>query len=401
MTSPIAARPLYRRLILLILAGAIIILLLTLFFHRRQTTPVESAALFATATRGPLAITVRASGEIQSTRPNKVIPKLRRSANITYLLPEGTQVTNGEIVVQFNKEDLLREIDRAESQVVTAKNQRESAQTELDVQRLDNQTATRKMDQDLQTAQMELEKFLQGDEPNERRNADIKVQNAEGEYIRKKTRYEQYEELFGKGFVTESEVQEATLAMQTCKVALESAITERRLLIDYTHFLKITSLEANVERAETELGKVSIQNASRLRAREHNLNLNEYNLSRAQDDLDRLRCELDDYNVKAPFDGVVTYGDPDNPWRRGEIQVGSSFYPGQVLMSLPDKSEMKATVKVAEIDVHLISTGMTAFVRVEALKNQIITGMVTYVAEVAGNEAGFMDDVRNFKATPP
>jgi HlyD family secretion protein len=400
MTPPAFPRLFHRRpRTVLAGAAAALVLLLLWLAGRSRPQAADSGMLAVPVVRGPLTVSVKASGEIKSVQPNKVIPKLRRSANITFLLPEGSRVTNGQLVVQFNTEELLREIQRAESGVVDALSRRDTARADLEVQRMDNLTAERKAEQDVQTAQMELEKFLQGDEPTERRNAEIKVQNAEGEYLRKKTRHDQYVELFAQGFVTETEVQEARLAMQTALVAHETARIERSLLADYTHTLKITGLEAALDRANTELEKVQVQNTSRLRAREQNLTLAELTLSRAEEDLARLRRDLEDYDVKATFDSVVNYGDPDQFWRRGEIQVGSTFHPGQVLMSLPDMSEMQAVVNAAEVDVHRVTTGLTALVRIEAVQGQVFTGRVSQVAEVANNEGFLKDDVRQFKVT--
>ncbi len=382
---------------LLVFAFVMLAVALILLPLLRRPASSESIPLFATVTRAPLVINVRASGEIQSLNPNKIIPKLRRAANISFMVPEGTRVTNGQLVVQFNPEDLERDIQRVEASCDDALSRREIAKAELEIQRMDNLSALRKAEQDVENAEMELEKFLNGDEPTELRNAEIKVQNAEGEYLRKTTRFEQYEELLTQGFVTETEVQDARLGMQTALVAHETALIEQNLLSDYTHTLKLNSLEASLQRANTEMEKAQVQATSRLRAKERSLTLAEVTLSRANEDLARLQRDLSCLNVTATYDSVVNYGDPDRYWRRGEIQVGRTFYPGQVLMSLPDTSEMLAVVNIAEVDVHRVATGLTTLVKVEAARGMVFTGEVIKVAEVANNDGPLQDDVRLFK----
>ena len=44
--------------------------------------------------------------------------------------------------------------------------------------------------------------------------------------------------------------------------------------------------------------------------------------------------------LKAPEDGIVIYGDPDNRWSDLQIQLGMDVHQGMVLMTIPEMSNL-------------------------------------------------------------
>ena len=357
----------------------------------------EVRALAAAVTKGPMIISVRGAGEIRAKDANKIIPQIKRMASVSYLVTEGQSVTQSEVVARFNTDELDRRILDYENNRSSAEKNLLTAQTELEIQNMESVTSLKLAEQALSAARQELEKYQKGDGPLEQRNAELKVTTTTSKAERSRKKYAEIQGLLADGFVTEDQVEEERIAAETAQVEMETAKVELELVNTYTRPLNRATAENTVAKAETELEKTRKQNEVKLRNAEQTLQVSERNLQRAVLDLKQAQEELTALEVKAPADGVVTYGDPENPWRRGEIIVGANISPGQVLMTIPGLANMQAVINVPEADVHRVRREQTVTVSVEAVPGRTFPGTVAKVAEVA-NAGGWMGSaVKEFR----
>jgi HlyD family secretion protein len=288
----------------------------------------DAEVLTAAAIQGPLVVSVRGSGEIMARESNKLIPQIKRPAELEFLVPEGQRVSKGEVVARFTTEEIDRQVADAETMVETAEQNLLSAQTDLEIQRMESATTLKLAEQALRAAQSELEKFNEGDEPMERRAAELKVTTTSSKYERNRKRHIEIQSLLQEGFVTEDQVEEERIGAETAEVEYETAKVELRTLKQFTLPLKRQTAEGAVAKATTELEKTRKTNEVQLRNREQAHEAAVRAVSKAKADLAKLQEDVQAYEVKATTDGVVTYGDPENPWRRSEIVVGSTIAPG-------------------------------------------------------------------------
>jgi RND family efflux transporter MFP subunit len=353
--------------------------------------------LTAVVKQGPLVVTVRGSGDIRSVESVKIIPRIKRGVVITYLIPDGTQVSSNDVIARFNTDEMERKIKDIDVNLSDAQNRLLSAQTELEIQVMDNTSNLKKAEQDLESARMTLQKQKEGNEPMDRRNAEVKLQTADSDYTRKQRRYEELKDLVKEGFVTEDEVEEERIQLETSKLSAETAAIEKRLLNDYTIPLNRTASQATMDKAATDLEKCRKQSEALYRTKNQAVEVAQRAVDRVKLDLDAAREELVALEVRAPLFGMVMYGNPDQPWRRGEIEVGANFQPGQVLMTIPDRSAMQAVINIPEADIRNVKVGQQATVTVEALGERTFSGAITKVAEVANSGGGWGTDVKEFK----
>ncbi|MEI6219424.1 MAG: efflux RND transporter periplasmic adaptor subunit, partial [bacterium] len=351
------------RIIMLIVVCAVLAIGIATWRRGRQVTG-QTESILAEVRSGPLIISVKGSGNIRAKNSSKIIPKVNRGVMISFLVPDGTRVSSNEVVARFVTDDVDRRLSELESAFTDSQSKFDAAQSDCEIQLMDNATTQKKAEQDVRTARMELEKLTQGDEPLDRRNCELKVQNADSELTRKQKRHEDLKSLLKEGFVTEDEVEEQRIAVESAKVAQDTTKIELKILNEYTMPLKRATVEGAAARALAELEKTTKQNATRMQARTQALELAKKALERSKTALELTRKERDEYEVKSPSAGVVMYGNPDEMWRRGDIQVGGQFQPGQVLMTIPDMSTMQATVNIPEADIYKVTTGQTARVTV-------------------------------------
>ena len=360
-----------------------------------ETSAVTS--MYAEVEQGPLVVTVRASGEVLTRDANRIIPRIKRTALVSYLVPEGSRVTKGEIIARFNPDDLDQRISEAEAALVDRELTVNSAKTDLEIQELDNNNTLKLAEQAVADAELELKKFSEGDEPKDLRNAELKIATSKSERERSIRKHAEATELLKEGFITEDQVEEERIAMETAEVEAETAHLELAILNEYDLPLRRNKALSNLDKAKTELEKTIKKNEVQGLNKKQAFETAARARDRAASDLEAMRKEREDFDVKSPIDGVVNYGDPGNQWRRGEIQVGMNLNPGEVLITIPDMSAMMANVNVPEADVDKVRTGQVAAVYIEAMGRRTFSGEVERVAEVANPSGWMSSDVKEFK----
>lgn len=353
--------------------------------------------VIATATRGGLTIMVSGYGQIESKNSHKIIPELESRAVVSYLVEDGKRVTKGEVVARLTSEELIKRIEALEGQIDEKDGALDARRTELEVERIDNSTKLKSARLDLRKREQELEQFLEGDRPIKRRNAALRVKEAEGDLTRGKKRYEDLKGLLKEGFITEDEVEEQRLNIEVHEINLETANIEKRILEAYNLPLDLAFAESALDSAKTELDKTQKVNEMNLRSRERAVNSASQVLARAEFDLGKSQRELAAFVIRAPAEGVVQYGDAVRPWRRTEIQIGMTINRGQVLMSIPDLTDLDVGINIPEVDIRRVSTGQVAQVTVDAMPGRTFEARVVKVAEVANAGHWIATDVKEFK----
>jgi HlyD family secretion protein len=109
-------------------------------------------------------------------------------------------------------------------------------------------------------------------------------------------------------------------------------------------------------------------------------------IAQAQIQVDSVRRALDDTQIVAPFDGIVS---------SLNAEVGALAVPGVPLVTLTDIDPLRLTVQVDEIDVREISEGMPARITLDALEDATLAGTLEAIAVTATNVDGIVNyDVR-------
>ncbi|HMO49710.1 MAG TPA: efflux RND transporter periplasmic adaptor subunit [Kiritimatiellia bacterium] len=385
-----------RKTIALAAAGLIAVLLL-LRSCGGSSASATSQALYATVEQGELSVTVRASGEILSRDANRIIPRIKRGVVVSFLAPEGSRVKKDEIIARFSPDELDQRITEAEATLADRELQVVSAQADLEIQTLDNANTLKLAEQAVSDAEMELLKFIEGDEPRDLRAAELRIATTISNRERSIRKHREATELLQEGFITEDQVEEERIAMETAEVDAETAEQELRILQEYDVPLRRNRAESNLERARTELEKTLKKNDVQAQNKRQALENAVRARDRAEIELENLRREREDFDVRAPIDGVVNYGDPANPWRRTDIQAGMNLNPGEVLITIPNMTDMQAVVNVPEADVDKVTSGLAATIYVEAMGRRTFSGEVVRVAEVANPGGWLSSDVKEFR----
>ena len=118
-----------------------------------------------------------------------------------------------------------------------------------------------------------------------------------------------------------------------------------------------------------------------------------YAVEQADATLKQARDDLSKTTIYAPMSGTIS----DLRKEQGEIAIGSQFQE-DVIMIIADLSEMETQVNVDENDIISIEIGQHAEIEVDALLDQVLTGVVAEIASSANTAAeGSSDQKTEFE----
>ncbi|HET6201414.1 MAG TPA: HlyD family efflux transporter periplasmic adaptor subunit [Planctomycetota bacterium] len=385
----------------LILVGGAAVLLLGLLaaakahFSGGDDAGKESVGT-ALATRGKLKITVTSTGTVKAKESKAVRSEIENRSEVTWIIEEGKEVKDGDLLVELDKKDLQKNFDQLEIQVSQVETEYSAAGTDLEIQKASNESDIKKAELKLEVAEKELEKYREGESKDQRRKLLLEVDKAKSELERAEKKHRDALDLEKEGFVTPVQVEEARIQFETWKVQKESADLALDLFEKYTHPMTLRQKEAAAEEAKSELERSRKTAESQLRQKEAALKQKERTRISTKEQFDRTKRNLEKCTIKAAQPGIVVYGNPDEPWMRQEVKVGMSVWQNHTILTIPNLEVLQVLLQIHETDIGKLKAGQTAVVTPEADPTRHLTGAVTKVAQIAGSRWGWDDEVKRF-----
>jgi len=305
-------------------------------------------ALVATVRRGALTAQLTTSGIL---RPSESItyrsPLAGRDAEIVELVPEGTRVNEGDLLVRIDTTDLQREVERARQEV-------RQALVEVQVAEIERQEAAAMM-----TSVAEGEGALGVEETRTR------LQLAQKKVDRLRQEQAQLQPLLAKGFITREELQRTVDELEQSEQELALAKKRADVVIGVSH--PRDQQRAQLQRAQKE---AALENARAKRGD-------------AEARLKQLTDQIENCRIYARRPGMVVHEEFLNANPRRKIRVGDRVTASQGLVTIPEVNRMVMEASVSEADMHRVHPSQPAAVRVEAFPDLRLTGRVARVGTLA------------------
>ena len=284
-------------------------------------------------------------GSVESASNTDITCEVESVGGITiiWLVPEGTDVKEGDPLVEFDSSTFTEQVNKQEIAFLNA--QAKVSQSEAD----------------LENAKLDLEEYVEGKYLENEKTADNKILQAKETMRTAEDNLRYSRNLFARGYITESEVEANEFALQKATNDLAVAEMERKNLEEYTRKKTVNTFEA----------KVRAVNA-KLESDKRNLNLEESRLK-------HLQKQLDQCKVSAPQDGQVVYAPPRWGDESEIIREGKKVYERQQIIKLPDPTKMQVKGLVNEASIRLVKVGDPATVELEAFPNKVFKGVVKVV----------------------
>ncbi|MFZ4428852.1 MAG: HlyD family efflux transporter periplasmic adaptor subunit [Phycisphaerales bacterium] len=337
-------------------------------------------------------IVTTANGELEARKRVEIRNPLDQESAIVRIVPEGTRVTAGDILIQLNVEEIQLKVDEEKLKVESARADAEVAKNAHEIQVKENEIKLRQAKLKLELAELALEQWEQGDRLKKERDLELAADKAVLELHRLAEVYMRAQNLNTEGFMSKNQ-------MDLEEVAYIEAISEyktSKLALDvYREFEQVKdrkTFESDVAEAAQELDKAELNNRSELASKLAEMNNSREQLLGLERKLAKLTKQRDDATIRAERDGLVVYGTSvdRNSWSgRGggggesTLTIGTQVSPNQLLMILPDTSEMLAAVRVHESLAGRIRKDQSVNVRIDAAGGVTFAGRVESVGVMA------------------
>ena len=313
---------------------------------------------------------------------------------ITFIVPEGSTVKKGDIVCEFDTENIDKAIREKEIAVNEALGKLAEAKQALEIKINENDTNIAAAKLAYEIAVIELKKFEKGDFQSEVADLRRAIKEAGAELAKVQDEKKNTELLVKKGYRTPQQLVEYQLREQNFQFQVERDEKKLEVLVTYDKEKRLIEYRGKV--AETKLKYERAEKtaeAERLQA--------EAAIANAKSGVEIVQQQLEEdkelrrkASLIAEQDGTVAYA--NERWYDPEdrIRQGTEMYRGRAVYYLPDMTRMQVKANVHESVVDRIAVDQKATVRLEAFSDQRLSGTVS---SVAGMAASSYSSVQNYE----
>ncbi len=346
------------------------------------------------AARGPLSITVQESGTIHPREQLILKSGLEGRNRILYLIPEGTEVREGDLLVELDATGL---VDRRVDMDIRVQNAEAAfirSRENLEVVRNQAQSDVESAELKLQFAGEDLEQYREGEYPNRVKELEARITLAREEQQRSIEKLEWSQVLFKEQYLAESEVRADELAVRKAALDVELAENNLRFLQDFEYQRRINQLESDLQQAEMALERTRRRARSDVIQAEAELRARESEYQQNQDRLTRLDEQIAMARITAPREGLVIYATSTQFHWRGNVEPlseGQEVNERQELIHLPTAAGFVARIKVHESSVQKVRRGNPVTISVSALPGRTFSGRVRLIAPLPDPTSTFMN----------
>lgn len=331
-------------------------------------------------------ITLDESGELRAKQYVELKSEVEGESVIKYLAGESSRVKKGDLVVELASDNLIEKLTGEEIELRKVRADLESARQELDIIRNENASKLSKCGIDLEVAELELRQYLEGEFIKLLQTAEIDIEQTRSEIERKREEIRKNEPLHEKGFVTLLKLNELKFELYKLEKTLEKNELTKHILLEYDRPKVEKQKRSAVDQAREELARERKRGASKevqavalVEERADQLKTRELRIERTRNAIEKCK-------IFAPGDGIVQYPNEDGGMRWGggrSLGIGEKVFEGQVLLVLPDTSQMVVSARIHEADRHRAREGMSCLITVPAVPGTTFRGQIAKIAQFA------------------
>ncbi|HET6427021.1 MAG TPA: efflux RND transporter periplasmic adaptor subunit, partial [Phycisphaerae bacterium] len=378
------------------LAGGVIVVLAAAVYAVWFTrTSDGSSAATVPVRRGALVISVTQSGTVQNRERAVVKSEVEGTTTILFLIPEGTYVEKGDLLVEL---DSSRLIDERNQQQITVLNSEASfirAREDLAVTVSQTQSDIDQAELTYKFAEQDLTKYVQGEYPREIQKAEADINIAKEEFQRATEKVRWSKRLADEGYVTGTELQADELAAKRAQINLDLANSAMDLLKRYTHERNLDQLMSDVDQAKEALVRTERKASADLVQAQAELKAKQSENERQKAQLQKGGDQITKCTITAPVGGMVVYATTGQGGghRRNvpPLEEGQQVRERQELIHLPTDAAMMADVKVHEASLRKVRLGMPVRITVDALPGQVFWGRVGKIGLLPDAQSAWMN----------
>jgi HlyD family secretion protein len=392
----------YRVVGLAILLTAVGLAILWITVVRGGQGPVSTVETFV-AKRGPLTLSVLEAGALKAKNPEIICSALQGRAAIIWIIPEGTHVNAGDLLIELDVTHLVDH--RVDHEIMTTNAEAGwiSARETLAITKSLAQSRVELAQLQYDFAELDLKKYLGegGEYATDLVKARGNIALAQQEVKKNDDYYTWSKRLAQEKYLSKTQLQADELTLRKSELGLTVANNSLNLLEKYTYQRELTQLQSDVNQAQAALDRAKARARANTAQAEAMLAAHEQEYQHNLDMLTRLDDQISKGKIYAPTEGMVIYATSGRGGFHDDRQPladGVEVWQRQELIYLPRSSSTVAEVDLHEVNLQKVCVGLPAVVTVEALPGRKLMGTVTRIAPLADAQSMWMNpDLKVYK----
>jgi HlyD family secretion protein len=355
---------------------------------------------FFVVERSAFDMSIPVSGELSAQRQVEIRNRLESRAVITEIVPEGKTVRQGDVLLRLAEEEIRDRIKDAQEKVNSAQSDLVAAEQTLAIRESTRASDLEKADLAIELARLALLAWEEGELISKRQSLALAKETADINLARLEDRFNESAKLLERKFISKDEFERDRIAMIEARARAQQARLDLDVYEQYQYVQDRAKKESDYKQAIEERRRVEQRHFAEIVKSKSDVESARFRLSSAKDRLANLELQLSYCTVTAPNDGLVVYAtsiDSGGGGRGGgdaqPPQVGTELRPNELVIILPDTTQMVANLKVSEALSGRIRPNQPVTVYSDALPNVPIRGTVQSVSVLAAS-GGWRDPNR-------
>jgi HlyD family secretion protein len=327
-----------------------------------QETEFETIATVP-VTQGDFETAIEATGHMEAINSKRV--NAETSGQILKIIPNGTIVKKGDIIMVLDVPRLLREMRNQETEY-------QKTVTRLAKEKANLEVAVTKAEYDLDQKTQEIE---QQRAANTAKQFDDKEQHAfdEKTMARQQEEFARTKRLAEASLVPEHDVKSSTMGLKQTEFAQKKTQMDQ-VLADAKAASEDLNRQGTLDKAKADLERAK----AALRDNDRNSLIQ---LQMSKTPLDRTKDQIAKAVIRSPSDGLVALEQNWDSGNRRPYAAGDRVGERNTIANIPDLSKMQVLLELSQEQARLVKRGQKAIISVDAIPEMTFPGKVTDVAD--------------------
>lgn len=293
------------------------------------------------------------SGELAALRQVEVRNLLEGRSVITEIVPEGRRVQKGDVLVKFASEESADKIKDMQDKLKTAQTEAVSNEQALAIKQNERASEIEKAQLQVKLAQLALDGWTNGELVSKRQQLATALEAATIDAERQRKRFGESDALVTKGFISRDEYEKDRIGLIQADAKAKQSTLDIEVYEKFQRPQDEAKKGSDLDQATAERVRTEQKKNSEIVKAQSDLESAQFRSKTALERLTQGQRQLENTTIKSPADGLVVYASSleSGGWGRSDGSppaVGTELRPNELVMIIPDTSQMVAYLKVSE-----------------------------------------------------
>lgn len=336
--------------------------------------------------RDDLVIGLLQGGYVNASQKHKLSLQANYRTKLLWVIDENSKVKTGDLLAKFETDELKEQIENHDIELDNLRKELDLAVESKKIQVSTNAADLQAAEENLLQTDDAMRKYRRFERASQRDALDLAIVNAQAtletaqdEYITTRDTEPKVSKDENADDKKRKLLKDAQGKIDEKENALNKAEDNLRVFRRYDNPSKMTRLLNAYEQAKLNLRRVKISTESKIVQADKSIDNFRRRIKRTADQLDRYKEYMTMMELRAPVEGVVIYADPDRRWGNLDVKPGIDINKGQVLITIPEMSNLVVDFDLPEQYRSKISVGDRAVISPDSLPGEKFGGQISHI----------------------